>query len=131
MTKDFKVPIQVYKTNNTLNSTEGCSFKTIFGLKVQFKYQNLQNIQIRKIFNWDFQNQSWLIIWAREWYFRICTSNHMFGKAIWDKLLEWNFENFETARVKRKQFQNFQKSLIYPKSLPKHSCDYQLMAPNQ
>ena len=51
MTKDFKVPIQVYKTNNTLNSTEGCSFKTIFGLKVQFKYQNLQNIQIRKIFN--------------------------------------------------------------------------------
>ena len=34
----------------------------------------------------------------------------MFGKAIWDKLLEWIFENFETAEVKRKQFQNFQKS---------------------
>ena len=38
----------------------------------------------------------------------ISTSNHMFGRAIWDKLLEYNFEIFEIARVKRGQFQNFQ-----------------------
>ena len=31
----------------------------------------------------------------------------MFGKAIWDKLPECIFENFEVARVKRGQFQNF------------------------
>ena len=40
----------------------------------------------------------------------ICTNNHMFGRAIRDKLLEGIFENFEIARVKRGQFQNFQKS---------------------
>ena len=34
----------------------------------------------------------------------------MFWKAIWDKLLEYIFENFETARAKQGQFQNFQKS---------------------
>ena len=28
----------------------------------------------------------------------ICT-NHMFGKTIWDKLLECIFESFEIARV--------------------------------
>ena len=32
----------------------------------------------------------------------------MFGRAIWDKLPENIFENFEIARVKR---QNFKKSL--------------------
>ena len=37
----------------------------------------------------------------------ICTSNHMFGRAVWDKLPEWIFENFEIARVKRGQFQIF------------------------
>ena len=34
----------------------------------------------------------------------------MFGRAIWDKLSECIFENFEIARVKRGEFQNFQKS---------------------
>ena len=34
----------------------------------------------------------------------------MRGWAIWDKLPECIFENFEIARVKRKQFQIFQKS---------------------
>ena len=34
----------------------------------------------------------------------------MFGRAIWDKLLERIFENFEIARIKRGQYQNFQKS---------------------
>ena len=40
----------------------------------------------------------------------ICTNNRMFVRAIRDKLLEDIFENFEIARVKRGQFQNFQKS---------------------
>ena len=40
----------------------------------------------------------------------ISTSNHMFGRTIWDKLRECIFENFEIAQVKRGQFQNFQKS---------------------
>ena len=34
----------------------------------------------------------------------------MFGKAIWDKLPESIFENFEITPVKREQFQSFQKS---------------------
>ena len=32
----------------------------------------------------------------------ISTSNHMFGRAIWDKLPECIFENFEIARVNRR-----------------------------
>ena len=41
----------------------------------------------------------------------------MFGRAIWDELPERIFENFEIDRVKRGQFQNFQKSqgLFIPK----------------
>ena len=39
----------------------------------------------------------------------ISTSNHMFGRAIWDKLPKCIFENFEIARVKRGQFQKFWK----------------------
>ena len=44
----------------------------------------------------------------------------MFGRAIWDKLLEWIFENFEIARVKQGQFLIFSKitRVIYPKSCP-------------
>ena len=34
----------------------------------------------------------------------------MLGRAIWDKLPEGIFESFEIARVKRGQFQIFQKS---------------------
>ena len=30
----------------------------------------------------------------------------MFGRAIWDKMPECIFENFEIARVKRGQFRN-------------------------
>ena len=40
----------------------------------------------------------------------IITSNHMFGRAICDKLPECIFENFEITRVKLGQFQNFYKS---------------------
>ena len=31
----------------------------------------------------------------------------MFGREIWEELPECIFENFEIARVKREQFQNF------------------------
>ena len=41
---------------------------------------------------------------------RSCTSNHMLWRTIWDKLSECIFKKFENARVKREQFQNFQKS---------------------
>ena len=34
----------------------------------------------------------------------------MFGRAIWDKLPECNFKNFEIVREKRGQFKNFKKS---------------------
>ena len=34
----------------------------------------------------------------------------MFGRVIWVKFPECIFENFEIARVKLEQFQNFQKS---------------------
>ena len=34
----------------------------------------------------------------------------MFGKAIWDKLPECIFENFENVRVERRQFQDCQKA---------------------
>ena len=40
----------------------------------------------------------------------ICTSNHMFGRAIWNKLPECVFENFEIAQEKRGYFLIFQKS---------------------
>ena len=40
----------------------------------------------------------------------INTGNHMFVRAIWDKLPEYISANFEIARVKRGQFQIFQKS---------------------
>ena len=39
----------------------------------------------------------------------ISTSNHMFGRTIWDKLSECIFENFEIAQEKRGQYQTFQK----------------------
>ena len=64
---------------------------------------------------------------------RVCTSNHMFGRAIWDKLPECIFENFEITRVKRGQFQNFLKiaRMIYSKNCPNQTCDYWLITPNQ
>ena len=38
------------------------------------------------------------------------TSNHMFGRAISDKLPECLFENFDIAQGNREQYQSFQKS---------------------
>ena len=39
--------------------------------------------------------------------FTISTSNHIFARAIWDKLPEYIFVNFEITLVKRGQFQIF------------------------
>ena len=63
----------------------------------------------------------------------VSTSNHVFEKATWDKLLWCIFENFEIARVKCGQFQNFQKlyGRFIPKNHPKQTFDYQLITPNQ
>ena len=57
----------------------------------------------------------------------------MFGRAIWAKLPECIFENFEIARVKRGKFQNFQKSrgVIYPQNRPNQTWDYWLITLNQ
>ena len=40
----------------------------------------------------------------------ISSGNRIFGRAFWDKFPESIFDNFEIARVKQGQFQNFQKS---------------------
>ena len=40
----------------------------------------------------------------------ISTSNHMFGRATWNKLPKCIFENSEISQVKRGQFQNIKKS---------------------
>ena len=40
----------------------------------------------------------------------LSTINHMIGRTIWEKLPECIFEKLKIARVKSKQFQNFQKS---------------------
>ena len=47
---------------------------------------------------------------------------------IWDKLLEYIFEYFEIARVKR--FSNITR-VIYPQNFPKQTCGYWLITPNQ
>ena len=49
----------------------------------------------------------------------ISSGNRIFGRAFWDKFPESIFDNFEIARVKQGQFQNFQKS------------DYWIITPNQ
>ena len=54
----------------------------------------------------------------------ISTSNHI--RAIWDKLLEYVFENFEITQVKRGQFQDFQKSRGGFLG-PNQTCDYWLI----
>ena len=40
----------------------------------------------------------------------LSTSNQMHGRVSWDKFPECSFLNFEIVRVKRGQFQIFQKS---------------------
>ena len=62
----------------------------------------------------------------------ICTSNHIFGRAIWGKLTECIFENFEcpskTSAISI--FSNITK-VIYPKNCPKQTCDSCLTTRNQ
>ena len=52
----------------------------------------------------------------------VCTNNHMFGRAIWDKLPNCISENFEI-------FKNHEG--IYPKNHPNQTCGYWLITPNQ
>ena len=73
-----------------------------FWLKVKllkFRTSRLKNRRMQKA---DYLNR--LSITA------LRTSNHMFRMAIWDKLPEYIFENFEIAPVKQWWFQSFQKS---------------------
>ena len=49
-------------------------------------------------------------IWYNLLATSISTSNHMFGRAIWDKLPKYIVEISEVAWVKQRIFQNFQKS---------------------
>ena len=57
--------------------------------------------------NYIVNNNSLLYIMA----FRlISNNNHIFGRAIWNKLPKCIFQNFEISQVKQGQFQNFQKS---------------------
>ena len=49
------------------------------------------------------------LLWKRCNYYVLSTINHMIGRAIWVKLPDCIFENFEIAWVKRGQCQNSQK----------------------
>ena len=49
----------------------------------------------------------------------ICTSKHMFGRAIWDKLPGSISKISKIMRV------------IYPKNRPNQTCGYWLITPNQ
>ena len=56
----------------------------------------------------------------------------MFERAVWVKLPECIFQNFEIARVKRGQFQISKITrVIYPKNRWSQACDYWLITPNQ
>ena len=56
----------------------------------------------------------------------------MFRSEIWDKLPECIFGYFEITRVKREQYQNFQKSqVIFLKNCPNQTCGYWLITPIQ
>ena len=58
-------------------------------------------------------------------YYVISTSNHMFGRAIWDKLPECMFENFEISKFSKIT------RLIYPKNHLNQTRDYWLITPTQ
>ena len=56
----------------------------------------------------------------------------MFGREIWDKLLECIFENFEIARLNEgnfKIFKNHEGDLS--QISPNQTCDYWLITPTQ
>ena len=47
-----------------------------------------------------------------------CIINYMFGRAIWDKLLEHIFDYFETAKISKIT------RVIYPQHLPNQTYHY-------
>ena len=55
---------------------------------------------------------------------QMSTSDHMLGRAIWDKLSECIFENFEIARVKPGNFKIFE-------NRPNQTCGCWLITPSQ
>ena len=66
-------------------------------------------------------------IWGRNFiwiYFTICTSNHIFGRAIYNKLPEWNDSNFKIFNLKITR-------VTYPRNLPNQTYRCWLIIPNQ
>ena len=55
----------------------------------------------------------------------ICTGNHMLGRAIWAKLPECIFENFEYFKI----FKTHEADLS--QNCPNQTCGYWLITPNQ
>ena len=53
----------------------------------------------------------------------ICTSNHMFGRTIWDKLPNTIFEILEILKFLKIA------RVIYPKNRPNQKCGYWLITP--
>ena len=91
------------------------------GMHAIFQKKGQKNVKWVKMYKiWKYFEKGQVIVCdkllekAQMWYNllvkSISTSNLMFGRAIWDKLPKCMFENFEIARVKQGQFQNFQKS---------------------
>ena len=127
MLPDFACNIQQLLTSILLKSWENRSFQGEEKWTDLFKFAQYQKLNLAKIPKLkgridlrDNLNPS------------ISTGNHMFGRAIWDKLPKCVFENFEIARVKRGQFQNFQKSRgwFIPKTA-QTKRDYWLITSNQ
>ena len=54
-------------------------------------------------------------------------NSHIFGRAVWDKLPECNFENKTRAISKFSKIMR----VIYPKNCPNQTCGYWLITPNQ
>ena len=72
-------------------------------------------------------------MWTKNTLGEICTTNYMSGRAIWDKLPEYIFENLGAARVKTRVTSKFSKitRVIYPKNCPNQICDYWLIIQSQ
>ena len=58
----------------------------------------------------------------------ICTSNHMFGRAIWNKLPDCIFENFEISNSEKCSKIT---RVTYLQNHPHQTCGYWLITPNQ
>ena len=59
----------------------------------------------------------------------ISTSNHMFGRATWDKLPKCIFEKCPSKTRAVSKVSKIKK-MIYTKNLPSQTSDYWLITPN-